>query len=75
MINLVAGIFLIFVGIVGASLTDGSGDFVEGIASGFMMALIAIAVWLIVRASILLSRVYVANYNEAREQAMAESDM
>lgn len=40
-----------------------------------MMALIAIAVWLIVHASILLSRVYVANYNEAREQAMAESDM
>ncbi len=73
-INLVAGIFLIFVGIVGASLTDGNGDFVEGIASGFMMALIAIAVWLIVRTSMLLARLNVANYNDAREQALAESD-
>ncbi len=73
-INLVAGIFLIFVGIVGASLTDGNGDFVEGIASGFMMALIAIAVWLIVRTSMLLARLNVTNYNNAREQALAESD-
>ena len=73
-VDLVTGIFLLFVGIMGACLTDGSGDFTKGIASGFMMALIAMAVWLIIRASMLLSRLNVANYNDAREQAMAESD-
>ena len=74
-IGLSAGLFLIFVGIVGATLADGRGEFVEGIASGFMMALIAMAVWLIVRASMLLARLNVANYNDAREQALAEGDM
>ena len=74
-IGLSAGLFLIFVGIVGATLADGRGEFVEGIASGFMIALIAAAVWIIVRASMLLARLNVANYNDAREQALAEGDM
>ena len=74
-ISLVAGLLLLFVGVVAASLSDGHGALAEGIASAAMMALLAAGAWLIARASILLSRVYVANYNEAREQAMAESDM
>jgi DNA-binding XRE family transcriptional regulator len=73
-ISLVAGLLLLFVGVVAASFSDGHGALAEGIASAAMVALLAAGAWLIVRASILLSRVNVANYNEAREQAMAESD-
>lgn len=71
---LVVGICLIFAGVVGACLVDGRGEFAEGIAAGLLVALVAAAAWLIVRGGILLSRLNVANYNEAREQALAESD-
>ncbi len=73
-IGLVAGLLLLFIGVVAASFSDGHGALAEGIASAAMVALLAAGAWIIVRSSILLSRVYVANYNEAREQATAESD-
>lgn len=72
-ISLVAGLLLLFVGVVAASLSDGHGALAEGIASTALVALLAAGAWLIVRASILLSRVNVANYNEACEQAATGS--
>lgn len=72
--SLVAGLFLLFAGVVGAGFADGRGELAEGVAAGLLIALLAASAWLIVRGSMLLSRVNVSNYNEAREQAMAESD-
>lgn len=72
-ISLVAGLLLLFVGVVAASLSDGHGALAEGIASTALVALLAAGAWLIVRASILLSRVNVASYNEACEQAATGS--
>lgn len=72
--SLVAGLLLLFIGVVAASLSDGHGALAEGLASAAMVALLAAGAWLIVRASILLSRVNVANYNEACEKAVAEND-
>lgn len=73
-VALVGGICLIFTGIVACTLADGRGEFVEYIAAGFLLALIAAGTWLIVRGAILLGRLNIAAYNEAREQAMVESD-
>ena len=39
-----------------------------------MMGLIAVGVWCIVYGSMMLGRLNIANYNDAREQAIAESD-
>ena len=73
-VALVTGIALLFIGVAGCAVADGRGEFAEGIAAGFLIALLAAGAWLIVRGGILLSRLNVANYNEAREQALAESD-
>lgn len=72
--SLVAGLALLFAGVVGACFADGRGEFVEGMAAGLLIALLAVAAWLIVRGSMLLARLNVANYNLAREEALAESD-
>ena len=72
---LVAGIVLIFTGIVALGSDRG------GLASSFrnemaalMMGLVAAGVWCIVYGSMMLGRLNIANYNDAREQTIAESD-
>ncbi|MCI2241144.1 helix-turn-helix transcriptional regulator [Adlercreutzia faecimuris] len=72
--SIVIGISLIFIGVVASIPADGHGDFAEGIAGGFLVALVAAAAWLIIRSGMLLARLNVANYNASREQALAESD-
>ncbi len=67
--SIVIGISLIFIGVVASIPADGHGDFAEGIAGGFLVALVAAAAWLIIRSGMLLARLNVANYNASREQA------
>ena len=71
---LVAGIALVFTGIVLTALTDSLSEFVQTEAAALMMGLIAVGVWCIVYGSMMLGRLNIANYNDAREQAIAESD-
>lgn len=71
---LTAGIVLIFAGIVALCLTEGASEFVQEEMAAFMMGCIAVGVWCIVYGSIMLGRLNIANYNDAREQAIAESD-
>ena len=71
---LVAGIALIFTGIVLTAMTDSLSEFVQTEAAALMMGLIAAGAWCIVYGSMMLGRLNIANYNDAREQAIAESD-
>ena len=64
----------IFTGIVLTALTDSLSEFVQTEAAALMMGLIAVGVWCIVYGSMMLGRLNIANYNDAREQAIAESD-
>ena len=70
----ILGIALIFTGIVLTALTDSLSEFVQTEAAALMMGLIAVGVWCIVYGSMMLGRLNIANYNDAREQAIAESD-
>ena len=56
------------------ALTDSLSEFVQTEAAALMMGLIAVGVWCIVYGSMMLGRLNIANYNDAREQAIAESD-
>ena len=71
---LVAGIALIFTGTVLTAMTDSLSEFVQTEAAALMMGLIAAGAWCIVYGSMMLGRLNIANYNDAREQAIAESD-
>ena len=71
---LMAGIVLVFVGIVALALTDGADEFLQTEMAGVMMVCDAVGAGLIVYGSMLLARLNVRNYNEAREQAIAESN-
>lgn len=71
---LTIGILAIFAGIVPLCLTDGASEFIQQEMASLMMAFIAIGVWCIVYGSIMLGRLNIANYNDAREQSIAESD-
>jgi len=71
---LVAGIVLIFTGIVALALTEGASEFVQEEMAALMMGLVAAGVWCIVYGSMMLGRLNIANYNDAREQTIAESD-
>lgn len=71
---LVAGIALVFAGIVALGLTDGMDEFTQMEMAAVMMGCIAAGAWCIVYGSMMLSRLSIANYNDAREQALAESD-
>ena len=71
---LVAGIVLIFTGIVALALTEGASEFIQEEMAALMMGLVAAGVWFIVYGSMMLGRLNVANYNDAREQTIAESD-
>lgn len=71
---LVAGIVLIFAGIVALALTEGASEFVQEEMAALMMGCVAAGVWCIVYGSMMLGRLNVANYNDAREQTIAESD-
>ena len=70
----VAGIALIFTCIVLTAMTDSLSEFVQTEAAALMMGLIAAGAWCIVYGSMMLGRLNIANYNDAREQAIAESD-
>lgn len=71
---LVAGIVLIFTGIVALALTEGASEFIQEEMVALMMGCVAAGVWCIVYGSMMLGRLNVANYNDAREQTIAESD-
>lgn len=74
-ITLVAGIALVFAGIVIMALGDSASEFVQMELAAVMMVCIAVAAGLIVYGSMMLGRLNVANYNEAREQALAEGEL
>lgn len=65
---------LIFTGIVALALTEGASEFIQEEMAALMMGLVAAGVWCIVYGSMMLGRLNVANYNDAREQTIAESD-
>lgn len=71
---LTGGIVLIFAGIVALGLTEGASEFVQTEMAALMMGCVAAGVWCIVYGSMMLGRLNIANYNDAREQAIAESD-
>ncbi len=68
-----AGIALIFTGIVLTAMTDSLSEFVQTEAAALMMGLIAAGAWCIVYGSMMLGRLNIANYNDAREQAMLKA--
>ncbi len=74
-ILLVTGVALIFAGIVIMALSDGASELIQLELAAVMMAFIAVAAGLIIYGSIMLSRLNVANYNQAREMALAEGDL
>lgn len=71
---LIVGILLVFAGIVAMVVSDGSGTFLETEMAGVMMVCMAAGAWCIVYGGMLLARLNVGTYNEAREQAIAEND-
>lgn len=74
-ITLVAGIVFIFAGIVTTACTDAAPEFIQMEAAALMMAFFAVGSFLIVYGSMLLGRLNIANYNQAREQALAEGEL
>ena len=73
--NLVVGLCLIFAGVVACTVADGRGDLAEEAAATVMLGCVAVAALLIVFASVMLGRLNVANYNRAREQALADGEL
>lgn len=74
-VTLVAGIALVFTGIVLTAFGDNASEFVQMELASAMMVCIAAAAGLIVYGSLMLSRLNVANYNQAREMALAEGEL
>lgn len=74
-ITLVAGIAFVFTGIVAMACTDAASEFVQMEAAALMMGCFAVGAFLIVYGSMLLGRLNIANYNQAREQALAEGEL
>ncbi|MEE0706453.1 MAG: helix-turn-helix transcriptional regulator [Adlercreutzia sp.] len=73
--TLVAGIVFVFTGIVAMACTDAASEFVQMEAAALMMGCFAVGAFLIVYGSMLLGRLNIANYNQAREQALAEGEL
>lgn len=72
---LVAGIVLVFTGVMISAFGEGAAEFIQLELAAATMACIAAAAGLIVYGSLMLSRLNVANYNQAREMALAEGDL
>ncbi len=72
--QLVGGILCIFGGVVLCIFFDEASEVAQQLAAAGLIALVAVGAALIVYGGIMLGRLNIANYNEAREQTIAESD-
>lgn len=72
--QLVGGLLCIFAGVVLAIFFDEAPEMQQQLAASGLVAFVAAGVGLIVHGGIMLGRLNIANYNEAREQTIAESD-
>lgn len=72
--QLVGGILCIFAGVVLCIFFDEASEVAQQLAASGLIALVAVGAALIVHGGVMLGRLNIANYNEAREQTIAESD-
>lgn len=72
---LVGGLICIFAGVTVCVYFDNAPDVQQQVAASVLIGAVAVGAALIVRGSIMLGRLNIAGYNDAREQAIAESDL